>query len=91
MCVVFSHCFVRCLFQQIDFGHFLGNYKSKFGIKRERAPFVFTHQYMAVIGDEESDRWKKYVRLCKAAYNTLRVHSNLFINLFHMMLSTGYG
>ncbi len=44
---------------------------------------------MAVIGDEESDRWKKYVRLCKAAYNTLRVHSNLFINLFHMMLSTG--
>ncbi len=50
---------------------------------------MFTHQYMAVIGDEESDRWKKYVRLCKAAYNTLRVHSNLFINLFHMMLSTG--
>ena len=26
----------------IDFGHFLGNFKSKFGIKRERAPFVFT-------------------------------------------------
>lgn len=26
----------------IDFGHFLGNVKKKFGIKRERDPFVFT-------------------------------------------------
>ena len=30
-----------CLFH-IDFGHFLGNFKSKFGVKRETAPFVFT-------------------------------------------------
>lgn len=73
----------------IDFGHFLGNYKTKFGIKRERAPFVFTHQYAAVVGDVESDRWKLYVRRCKAAFNTLRQHANLFINLFQMMLATG--
>lgn len=26
----------------IDFGHFLGNFKSKFGVKRERTPFVFS-------------------------------------------------
>ncbi len=26
----------------IDFGHFLGNFKSKFGVKRERESFVFT-------------------------------------------------
>jgi phosphatidylinositol kinase/protein kinase (PI-3 family) len=26
----------------IDFGHFLGNWKKKGGVKRERAPFVFT-------------------------------------------------
>ena len=26
----------------IDFGHFLGNFKTKFGVKRERALFVFT-------------------------------------------------
>lgn len=30
-----------CFFH-IDFGHFLGNFKSKFGIKRETAPFFFT-------------------------------------------------
>ncbi|ETO33865.1 Phosphatidylinositol 3- and 4-kinase family protein [Reticulomyxa filosa] len=29
-------------FFHIDFGHFLGNFKSKFMIKRERSPFVFT-------------------------------------------------
>ena len=73
----------------IDFGHFLGNYKSKFGIKRERAPFVFTHQYQAVVGDAESERWQLYVRRCKAAYNVLRKNANLLINLFSMMLSTG--
>ena len=28
----------------IDFGHFLGNFKSKYGYRRERAPFVFTPQ-----------------------------------------------
>lgn len=28
----------------IDFGHFLGNFKKKFGINRERAKFVFTEE-----------------------------------------------
>jgi phosphatidylinositol-4,5-bisphosphate 3-kinase len=29
-------------FLHIDFGHFLGNVKAKFGVKRERDPFVLT-------------------------------------------------
>lgn len=33
----------------IDFGHFLGNIKKKFGIKRERAPFVLTPDFVYVI------------------------------------------
>lgn len=28
----------------IDFGHFLGNFKEKFGFKRERTKFVLTEE-----------------------------------------------
>ena len=33
----------------IDFGHFLGHYKRKFGIVRERVPFVLTEDFLLVI------------------------------------------
>ena len=36
----------------IDFGHFLGNFKSKFGFRRERAPFVLTPDFAHVLGDK---------------------------------------
>ena len=32
----------------IDFGHILGHFKEKFGIKREHVPFVLTHDIVAV-------------------------------------------
>ncbi|GAM18279.1 hypothetical protein SAMD00019534_014540 [Acytostelium subglobosum LB1] len=73
----------------IDFGHFLGNYKKKYGFKRERAPFIFTPQYMAIVGGKDSDNFKFFVQTCCLAYNTLRKHTDLFINLFQLMLSTG--
>ena len=38
----------------IDFGHFLGNFKSKYGIKRERSAFVFTKDMAEVIKDQGS-------------------------------------
>ena len=49
----------RCLIQlaHIDFGHFLGNFKSKFGVKRERVPFVLTDDFIYIItkgGDRTS-------------------------------------
>jgi len=34
----------------IDFGHFLGNFKKKFGYEREKAKFVFTEEMLFVMG-----------------------------------------
>jgi len=72
-----------------DFGHFLGNYRKKFGFKRERAPFVFTPDFAYVMGGRDSKDFLKFVDICCKAYNVLRKHANVFINLFAMMLSTG--
>ncbi|KYQ96905.1 phosphatidylinositol-4 [Tieghemostelium lacteum] len=73
----------------IDFGHFLGNYKKKFGIKRERAPFVFTPDFCFVMGGKESPKFLQFVNYCCTAYNILRKNAKLFMNLFAMMVSTG--
>lgn len=77
----------------IDFGHFLGHFKKKFGINRERVPFVLTEDFLQVISrgsdvskNIELDRFKQ---LCTDAYFKLRKHSNLLITLFTMMLRTG--
>ena len=34
----------------VDFGHFLGHFKSKFGVKRESASFVLTPHMETVLG-----------------------------------------
>jgi len=73
----------------IDFGHFLGNYKKKFGFKRERAPFVFTPDFAFVMGGRDSSDFNLFIDLCCTAYNIVRKHASVFINLFAMMLSTG--
>jgi phosphatidylinositol-4,5-bisphosphate 3-kinase len=39
----------------IDFGHFLGHFKKKFGISRERVPFVLTDDFLCVIAKGSSD------------------------------------
>ncbi len=33
----------------IDFGHFLGNFKHKFGIRRERVPIILSTEFVEVI------------------------------------------
>ena len=73
----------------IDFGHFLGNFKSKFGFKRERAPFVFTPDFAYVLDEKGSPKFERFVQVCCQAYNVIRQHSHEFINLFSLMLSTG--
>eukprot|EP00500_Bicosoecida_sp_ms1_P008476 CAMPEP_0203824696 /NCGR_PEP_ID=MMETSP0115-20131106/52403_1 /ASSEMBLY_ACC=CAM_ASM_000227 /TAXON_ID=33651 /ORGANISM="Bicosoecid sp, Strain ms1" /LENGTH=127 /DNA_ID=CAMNT_0050733743 /DNA_START=80 /DNA_END=460 /DNA_ORIENTATION=- len=73
----------------IDFGHFLGNFKKKYGYKREKAPFVFTPAFAAVIGKVDSPEFRQFEDLCCRAYNVLRHNSQLLITLFYLMMSCG--
>jgi phosphatidylinositol-4,5-bisphosphate 3-kinase catalytic subunit alpha/beta/delta len=77
----------------IDFGHILGHFKEKFGIRRERVPFVLTHDFVYVINkgrsDKDADEFKKFQNLCETAFITLRKHGGLILSLFSMMISTG--
>lgn len=77
----------------IDFGHFLGHFKKKFGINRERVPFVLTDDFLYVIargsGARRTQSFDTFRDLCGQAYVKLRRHSNLLITLFTMMLRTG--
>ncbi len=55
----------------IDFGHFLGNYKHKFGIKRERVPMVLPSEFVEVIrvsdfGNEAN--FDTFRQLCERAF-----------------------
>merc|ERR1712146_567548 len=73
----------------IDFGHFLGHFKSKFGYEREKAPFVFTKQYAAVLGGQGAPMYELFVEQACRAYNVVRANAALFINLFVMMVRVG--
>ncbi|CDS37967.1 phosphatidylinositol 45 bisphosphate 3 kinase [Echinococcus multilocularis] len=78
----------------IDFGHILNNKKKKFGITRERVPFVLTSDFACVIarGEEKPYRSKGFMdftRLCEDAYRILRRHSNLLLTLLAMMVPSG--
>ncbi|RNF26960.1 putative phosphatidylinositol 3-kinase 2 [Trypanosoma conorhini] len=73
----------------IDFGHFLGNFKTKFGIKRETAPFIFTPMYAYMLGGQSSPIYVYFVDLACHAYNVLRRFGGTLMTLFMLMLSTG--
>ncbi len=71
-------------FFHIDFGHILGNFKSKMGVKRERAPFVFTPAMKAVMSGE--NQYEAFVDLCCDVYNILREHAVLLVSLFSLAI-----
>ncbi|XP_075071085.1 phosphatidylinositol 4,5-bisphosphate 3-kinase catalytic subunit delta isoform-like isoform X2 [Mixophyes fleayi] len=76
----------------IDFGHILGNYKTKFGITRERVPFILTSDFVHVIqGGRSSDpvKFERFRSLCDKAYDVVRQHSVLFLSLFTLMEGAG--
>lgn len=57
----------------IDFGHILGHFKEKFGIKREHQPFVLTHDFVYVITN--GDNVKNSSDFDKFKDNCLQVRS----------------
>ncbi len=56
---------------------------------RDRAPFVFTSDMAYVIngGDKPSSRFHDFVDLCCEAYNLIRKHAHLFLNLLGLVSS----
>ena len=73
----------------VDFGHFLGNVKTKFGVKRETAPFSLTPDIARVMGGPRSYGWIQFVQLSCRAYNSLRRRHRALLTLFEMMLGAG--
>lgn len=70
----------------IDFGHILGHFKEKFGFRRERVPFVLTHDFVYVINkgrsDKEADEFRKFQILCEKVSITVNSLNFNFISNF---------
>ena len=77
---------VNGLFFHIDFGHIFGNFKKKFGFKRERSVFLLTPQ-MAYIYIQ-SNNTKEFVNYCTSAFNILRANAKKILNIMITMSSS---
>lgn len=75
------------IFLHIDYGHFLGNFKYKLGIKRERAPFLLTPEMARVYS--KTGREEQFKLCCVKAYNILRKNATRLMNLFIIMSTAG--
>lgn len=81
-----------CFFH-IDFGHFLGNFKTKMGIKREKAPFFFTPDMKQVMVEYDAlmsqQSYNEFLEAEAAAYNIVRRQGSMFIVMIKMLVATG--
>lgn len=70
----------------IDFGHFLGHFKYKMGIKRETAPFVFTPEFKKILGENNSLDYQEFRILCNLAFKIIRKNSYIIKSLLQIMI-----
>ena len=75
-------------FFHIDFGHFLGHWKSALGVRRDAA-FVLTPSMAAVLGGEGSSSWRELETLSANAFNALRRRARLLVTLVSLMVGCG--
>ncbi|XP_050441435.1 phosphatidylinositol 4-phosphate 3-kinase C2 domain-containing subunit beta isoform X2 [Adelges cooleyi] len=75
----------------IDFGKFLGDAQTFGNFKRDRTPFVLTSDMVYVIngGDKPTIKFHHFVDVCVQAFNIVRKHGNLLLNIFGLMASSG--
>ena len=73
----------------IDFGHILGHYKKKFGIKRETHSFLFTKAYYSVLGGKQHPYYKEFIENALRCYSVVRQNYILFYSLFELMRDAG--
>lgn len=76
----------------IDWGHILGNFKTKMGVNRERAAFVFTPEMAYVMGGKnyaESSHFEDFKRHSAKAFRVLRANAALIEILFIVMVGAG--
>ncbi|KII66151.1 Phosphatidylinositol 4,5-bisphosphate 3-kinase catalytic subunit gamma isoform [Thelohanellus kitauei] len=75
----------------IDFGHILGHFKSFYGIKRERAPFIMTKDflYFASKGKMSKTDIQKYRDYCAELFVQLRESAYLILLPFVLMINSG--
>ncbi|CAF3919323.1 unnamed protein product, partial [Rotaria sp. Silwood1] len=78
----------------IDFGHILGNFKMKYGIRRERTQLVLIDDFVRVITNNNTEKnpietreFKNFKKLCIKGYRILRRQYRQIVCLFKLMMN----
>ncbi|CAF3952791.1 unnamed protein product, partial [Rotaria sordida] len=78
----------------IDFGHILGNFKMKYGIRRERTQLVLIDDFVRVITNNSTEKnpietreFKNFKKLCIKGYRILRRQYRQIVCLFKLMMN----
>ncbi|CAF1453833.1 unnamed protein product [Adineta steineri] len=78
----------------INFGHILGNFKKKYGIRRERTQLVLIDDFVRVITNNNTDtnpietrEFRNFKKLCINGYRILRRQYRQIVCLFKLMMN----